>query len=84
MRRGSLLAYMHVWIPFFPTWDKWQPEMGNCWRRFFLFLQKKITMAAWDGELLELLYPKLGKTDSARAVIRGASFRIRRGGRVWK
>jgi hypothetical protein len=52
--------------------------------KVFSVFAKKITMAAWDGELLELLYPKLGKTDSARAVIRGASFRIRRGGRVWK
>jgi hypothetical protein len=29
--------------------------MGNCWRRFFLFLPKKIRMATWDGELLEML-----------------------------
>jgi hypothetical protein len=57
MRRVSLLAYMLVWSPFFPTWDKWQPKMGNRCRRFFLFLQKKITMATWDGELLELLLP---------------------------
>jgi hypothetical protein len=20
---------------FFSTWDKWQPEIGNCWRSFF-------------------------------------------------
>jgi len=40
---------------FFRTWHKWQLEMGNYWRRFFLFLPKKIRMATWDGELLEML-----------------------------
>jgi flagellar biosynthesis protein FlhB len=24
----------------FPTWDKWQPEMGNFWRRFFFCFSK--------------------------------------------
>ena len=55
MRRGYERAYIRARRLFFRTWHKWQLGMGNCWRRFFLFLPKKIRMATWDGELLEML-----------------------------
>jgi hypothetical protein len=62
--------YLHE-ESFFSTWDKWQPKVGNYWRSFFLFFFcKKITMATWVGEQLELLLPAslLGLLDKDNAL----------------
>jgi hypothetical protein len=39
---------------FFSVWGKWQPERGTVGEGFSVF-EKKIIMATWDGEVLELL-----------------------------
>ena len=48
MRRGYERTYIRARRLFFRTWYKWQPGMGNCWRRFFLFLPTKQEVRAFD------------------------------------
>jgi hypothetical protein len=54
MRRGSLRAYMRAGTRFFPTWDKWQPEMRTVGEGFFCFC-KKDNNGILGWELLELV-----------------------------